>query len=358
MKKKLLFASRDLRVGGMEKALVSLLSSLDFSRFDVTLVLERAEGALLPSLDPRVTVTEYGVSSCGFVPLRRALNLAHRLAFRAKYGKRFDFSCAYATYSIPCGVVSRAASDKCALYIHSDYVTSLGTAGAKEFFDSVSLASYPFVLFVEEGARQRAAALYPEISGRFVTVGNLPDVSEVTALSEEPADVPEKTGDTLVFVGRLDDTSKKLCRLIDAVKILGDTAPAVWVVGDGPDREAYEKYAADAGVGDRFVFLGEKQNPYPFMRAADALVLCSDYEGFPVVYGEAAALSLPVITTVPVSDGTFTVDGSCAYIAEKTAEGVAAAVRECMSDSPRRTLTLDAEAVKEKALARLYAIIG
>ena len=55
------------------------------------------------------------------------------------------------------------------------------------------------------------------------------------------------------------------------------------------------------GLEDKIIFLGKKQNPYPYFKIADSLILTSEYEGFPVVYLEAMLLELPIITT-DVSD--------------------------------------------------------
>ena len=74
IKKRVLFSSVDLSVGGMEKALLMLLNKLDFSRYDVTLILERAEGALLSQLDSRVRVRKFKVSSAKLPLLRKTIN--------------------------------------------------------------------------------------------------------------------------------------------------------------------------------------------------------------------------------------------------------------------------------------------
>ena len=48
--KKVLFASNNLNIGGMEKSLVSLLNAFDFDKYDVTLLLENKKGSLLTFL--------------------------------------------------------------------------------------------------------------------------------------------------------------------------------------------------------------------------------------------------------------------------------------------------------------------
>ena len=75
---------------------------------------------------------------------------------------------------------------------------------------------------------------------------------------------------------------------------LSDALPG-WrleVVGDGPDRAAYE--ASLAGV-PRVAFHGF-QNPAPFYAKAKILVMTSDFEGFPLVLVEAmSAGCVPVV---------------------------------------------------------------
>ena len=46
------------------------------------------------------------------------------------------------------------------------------------------------------------------------------------------------------------------------------------------------------------VFLiGEKENPYPYIKKARAFLLPSYHEAAPMVYGESAALGVPIVST-------------------------------------------------------------
>ncbi len=358
-KKKMLFASRDLNVGGMEKALVTLLCFIDKDLFDVTLVLEKAEGALLSQLDKRVQVIEYKVSDFVIPPVRKALNLIRRIIFKLKHGGKYDFSCCYATYSAPCEKIAKIASDNCALYVHSDYVGMYGGdfEKAKQFYDSIGIAGYKKVLFVSESGRGGAAKIYPELEERFITLGNLVDEKNILRLSDEEVDIPDSSERKIfVFVGRLDDTSKKLKRLLEAVSLVCSKREDIelWIIGNGPDGEMYRKYAGELGITAFVRFMGEITNPYPYIKKADFLVLSSDYEGFPVVYSEAAVLGVSIITTVIASDGFFAIDSSNAYISDKNAESMAEKMAEALGGTARKVPSQDFSKSNSEKLEKIY----
>ena len=49
MKKRLIFFSYSLCIGGIETALVNLLNKINYDKYDVTLILIKKEGELLSS---------------------------------------------------------------------------------------------------------------------------------------------------------------------------------------------------------------------------------------------------------------------------------------------------------------------
>ncbi len=67
--------------------------------------------------------------------------------------------------------------------------------------------------------------------------------------------------------------------------------------GDGPQREAIQKLAADLGIEDRVHLLGFRRDVPAIMRASNAVVLVSEQEGLPTCVIEALALGVPVVGT-------------------------------------------------------------
>ena len=103
----------------------------------------------------------------------------------------------------------------------------------------------------------------------------------------------------LFFVGRISG-EKRLDIIIKAWENAGDKWK-LYIIGDGEAtvldniRRATKEYRAD-----RLYWLGWKENPWAYACEADALVLASEYEGFPLTAIEALANGVPVIST-PVS---------------------------------------------------------
>jgi len=89
--------------------------------------------------------------------------------------------------------------------------------------------------------------------------------------------------------------------LIEAVGMLASRRRdfLVTVIGDGPQRRAYERRALEAGVGDLVRIVGRKARPEvaQAMQGADLLVAPSRWETFSVAVAEALCRGLPVVAT-------------------------------------------------------------
>lgn len=105
-------------------------------------------------------------------------------------------------------------------------------------------------------------------------------------------------GDLLIgFVGRLVD-QKAPHVLIGAFASAAARLPnaRLVMVGDGPLRPAMEELARQRGVGDRVLWLGER-DARTIMAGLDLFALSSRKEGLPYVVLEAMAAGLPIVAT-------------------------------------------------------------
>lgn len=116
----------------------------------------------------------------------------------------------------------------------------------------------------------------------------------------------------ILMVGRLMGP-KGLPILFEALRELRGRGVAVRlvVVGDGPDRAAYEALARELGISEHVELAGavgqdEIRERYA---AADVFCLPSFAEGIPVVLMEAMAMELPVVTTAIMGIPELVEDG-------------------------------------------------
>jgi len=91
---------------------------------------------------------------------------------------------------------------------------------------------------------------------------------------------------------------KRLSAVIDVFRSIRRRVPSRLVlVGDGPDRAAAERRAAEHGLADAVLFAGEQQDLVPWLSAADLFLLPSAKESFGLAALEAMACEVPVVTS-------------------------------------------------------------
>ena len=312
--KKIIFFSKKLNIGGMEKSLVILLNNLSLY-YDVTLVLEKKEGVLLKELSKKVNVKEYKVSTLKLVFLRKIINYSKRLIWKLMYKNKYDFSCNYATYSIIGSKLAQIASTNSAFYIHSDYYTVYNgnEKDIKCFFAPHEIEKYKKIIFVSNESKNGLQKIYPNYKDKFIVINNLVDYENIEKKSQGESKKVKEMFDTkrvnIVFIGRLDNESKNFDLLLDSFKMVLDVDKnyQLFIIGKGPYKNTIENFIANNNLKDNIYLIDETINPYIYLKYSDAIILTSNYEGFPVVYLEALVLSKMIMTTVVTSDETINI---------------------------------------------------
>lgn len=150
--------------------------------------------------------------------------------------------------------------------------------------------------------------------------------------------IPSSARRTALFLGRIHPI-KGLPALIDA---WGRVAPEGWrmrVVG--PDEAAHRVELASrveaAGLSDAWQFDGavDREDRWRVLQEADLFILPTKTESFGIAVAEALARGLPVITTTGAPwEGLVT--HRCGWWVERSADALAAALREAVAMSPEQ----------------------
>lgn len=303
-RKRILISSYNLDFGGIETSLINLLKRFDYEKYDVTLVLEKREGAFLEEIPSNVKILEYSVSVSNNIFVRKLINMFKRIKWSIFNFKRFDASISYATYSKPCSFLARSASSNSILFVHGDYYLGFkkDEVRTREFFKSVKHSSFKKMVFVSNESKDSFINVCGFRENLYV-INNLIDYKRVIKLSKVKDAVPEKRSTTFLYLGRLDEEQKKLSYLLSVALLCKSNKIKCdfWIVGSGPYEEKCKDFIKNNKL-DNVKLLGSKKNPYPYIASADYLILTSLYEGFPVVYNEAIILNKHILTTVDVSD--------------------------------------------------------
>jgi len=155
--------------------------------------------------------------------------------------------------------------------------------------DVVSLYAAKAVIANSQGGYAYWEELAPHLPRHLIT--NAVPVEAIEAVE------PAATGGnpTAVYAGRL-QRIKNVDLAITAIARVNERTPVDFVIcGHGPEREALEKHAASLGIENRVRFVGQTDEVWSFIKAADFFLLLSDYEGTPNAALEGFAAGTPAI---------------------------------------------------------------
>ena len=135
---------------------------------------------------------------------------------------------------------------------------------------------------------------------RIVVINNPINISHVMEKSFEFIDHPfikNKSGKLLIAAGRL-TKHKDYATMIKAVSLLKEKVDVKLIIlGDGNEKERLKVLIKDLNLTKIVDLAGFVSNPYKYFKNADLFVHSSWYEGFGMVFLEAMACGLKVVTT-------------------------------------------------------------
>ena len=331
-KKKILYISEALWIGGIENALINLLNRMDYTKYDVTCLVLRGSLELADRVHPKcrlvVADREKAFSFSEPYRFRRLYHLTeksanpsllHRCMMWAVPAIRWMENRLYIRYVQEqmkgqrfdtCVIYSDRAAETAVRAIDADRYLLFYHHGAmrKAYHDEIGYRRAEKVITVSEKTLDILKAYRPKYADKIMVINNIVDIENVLAKSREfSAQLPPDTFN-LVSCGRLTE-AKGIDWAITAMRLLldnGHTNLHWWIVGGGPDERALKRLAEDAGICSNFHFLGMQSNPYPYIAAADLYVQPSRYENYSVVILEAMVLCKPILATIPAAEMQIT----------------------------------------------------
>lgn len=396
-KNKVLIVSWDLEIGGVERSLISMLSNLDYKKFDVDLYLHSHVGELMQQIPnevnllpevPESTTFRMPIKSVfknGFVKLGllRTYSKLKSLIFSLLSGKseiayyQGITTWKYASLFIPKiepkydVVISYSAEHDFCLHnvtakskiawIHTDYSTI--TIDVKA--DLAVWKKYDYIISISDACTEAFLKTHPSLKDKVVLVENITSPDYVRVMANKPIEHAfSNEAFNLVSVGRLCE-QKAFDRAVEVLNALhkkGFTNIKWYIVGDGGDRSKIQALIARYNLQASFILLGSTSNPYPYMKAADLYVQPSRYEGKAVTISEAQILAKPILITNYATSTSQIKDGVDGLICEQSTADIADAIINVYKNKALRNSLSDycseQDYTNTHELSKLYELLS
>lgn len=303
--KKICFIQYTMNGGGAEKVLTTLLNNLDYSKYQVTLVLIYKEGVYLNKVNRNVEVksiynpNRFNNRILRSVYYRIIMFLYYKypkLLYRFIVGNQNDIEIAFLE-----GETTRFLSKSTnkhsqkISWVHSD-LEKHRTTSEKEELKTYNKMNK--IVCVSNDAKIKFDNLYPELKSKTIVIYNLLDSNEIRENSEKQLTNIKDNRLSIISIGRLthpkgyDILLKAHNELINEGLIYN-----LIILGEGPQRGELEKYIEENKLKDSVELLGFRENPYPYIKQSDLVIVSSRYEGFSLVLAESMILGKPIIST-------------------------------------------------------------
>ena len=390
MKKKIIFVTEALWIGGIETALANLLNRLDYEKYEVTCLILRNDQTMAPRLPKRVrlvvadrhqTVTfrkpyryarlfHLTEESSNPSRLHKAMMwvvpaikwVENRLYLRYirenLKNERFDTCVIYSDRTAETAVRGIRANKYLMFYHHG--------AMRREYHDEIGYRKAEKIIAVSNAVEQKLRDYRPHYAHKTMTIHNLTDVEGIRRKAEEP--IPEVFSQEqfhIVSCGRVSrekgmDLAVEACAQL--VK-MGHDSVHWWIVGGGPMEQEVRDKITELHMENYVTMLGMKNNPYPYIKRADLYVQPSRFDGYPMTVLEALNVGQCVVSTDSGGAKEMLAEGVTGLLCPISGDGIAVCVNSLLRDVQRlselrrKVAALDMDAMNRKIMDQLEKLL-
>ena len=346
MKKRILITNGHLRIGGVEKSLINLLCAIDYSKYDVDLLLFEGKGEYLSEVPKEVNIILCDLTQT-YGPFFRVLlnnflnfKIIHR-KFVTTIANKFDRK--FLKYLIKLKKYDIALAYR--VNMPMDYVSYGVKAEKKYFWWHHGEFCYPKYLIKrwQEAAQNMDGMVCVSNSTKEIVkpyfdsyVSNIfviPNIISVQRLITEKDDQQQSNKYTIMSVGRLSE-EKHMNDCIFAAKELvkkGYNNFQWYLLGDGSEKDKINNEIVLNGLQSVVRCMGNVSNPYAYMKEADLIVHPSYVESFGMTVLEAMALRKLIVAVESSGVKDYAIDHKNALIAQMDINSLVNKIEEAIN---------------------------
>lgn len=369
-KKKILICSHWMEIGGAERALLGLLYSLDYTKYDVDLYLCRHTGEFMKMIPSDVhLIPEDKHAASIAIPAKKALKSGNiGVLFGRAIGKLFSnvYQCRHRcginniaveyagrfTYPFVSKVMPDTTYDLAISFLEPHYICAHKVRAKKKIawmhtdYSAIDVdvnagykvwGRFDVIAAISKDCQSNFAKKFPKLSDRLLLIENINPVKLIERQAYEFDASRELSGCiNLLSIGRF-CTAKNFDSIPDiCARLLHMGLDVKWyIIGYGGDEILICKKIEEAEMKEHVVLLGKKENPYPYIKACDLYVQPSRYEGKCVTVREAQMLGKPVVITNYATSASQLEDGEDGVIVPMDNEGCATGIVALLHDSKK-----------------------
>lgn len=360
MKKNLLFVIPSLCSGGAEKSLITLLSLIDSTKYNIDLFLFRKEGLFLPNVPDYVNIIDGGESYSLFdgaatehikanLKKLRFDKILNRVAYSKalasgnrekiwqslktafpKNKKHYDAAVGYLEGNAIYYCVDCVDADIKIGYIHNDY----SKLGLDKNFDKLYFGKLDKLVSVSEECCDVLQNIFPEFGEKILKIENISSPVALRLLAGNAAEEYEGINSKILLTVGRHNKQKGYDIAVAAAELLDKNGVDFrWFsIGKGELMPQIEDRIKEKHLEGKFILLGERANPYPYINGCDIYVQPSYYEGKSIAIDEAKCFAKPIVATKFSTVFDQLEDGETALLAEIDAQSVAEKIMQLIND--------------------------
>lgn len=307
---KVLFVIPEYSFGGTNKSLENLLALMDKERYDIAVYCLYEDGGdyykkvFAPYIIKKSKLyywlhdNIYTRKIMGFVnKITKIDHFAFLYKYEAKYmQRRYDFDVVVAYQE---GKVTEFGTYfhgvKRIAWVQCDYPQLVGDVRYQT--DKAYYDSYEKIVCVSDYTASSMRKFFKLPVDKVIGIHNTLDVKYIISKAEGKVPVFDSTVFNIVSIGRLHE-EKQFAQIPQIVSQMKVSKPFCWyIIGSGPDEELIRSEINKYHLHDKVILLGMKDNPYPYIKNADLVVMTSRTESFSYVIAEAKLLHTPVLSS-------------------------------------------------------------